>query len=141
MSEFSLIFELETFKRKAESTRTGPTAVHCISFTWSLLWFWSLRLFIPSDHFRSGIPTNILYVSLNLYVHDSFSLCSFLQPFTTSSSFDANTGCFIMFSVITNIYNKETKGPALTLRSLTLYIYGAPILDVSRSHTTTQHSP
>jgi len=30
--------------------------------------------------------------------------------------------------------------PSLTLRSLTLYIYGAPILDVSRSHTTTQHS-
>ena len=28
----------------------------------------------------------------------------------------------------------------LTLRSLTLYIYGAPILDVPRSHTTTQHS-
>jgi len=28
----------------------------------------------------------------------------------------------------------------LTPRSLTLYIYGAPILDVSRSHTTTQHS-
>ena len=28
----------------------------------------------------------------------------------------------------------------LTLTSLTLYIYGAPILDVSRSHTTTQHS-
>jgi hypothetical protein len=23
------------------------------------------------------------------------------------------TGCFIMFSVITNIYNKETKGPTL----------------------------
>ena len=32
------------------------------------------------------------------------------------------------------------KGRRLTLRSLTLYIYGAPILDVSRSHTTTQHS-
>jgi len=31
-------------------------------------------------------------------------------------------------------------GLVLTLRSLTLYIYGAPILDVSRSHTTTQHS-
>ena len=31
-------------------------------------------------------------------------------------------------------------GKPLTLRSLTLYIYGAPILDVSRSHTTTQHS-
>jgi len=28
----------------------------------------------------------------------------------------------------------------LTLRRLTSYIYGASILDVSRSHTTTQHS-
>jgi len=28
----------------------------------------------------------------------------------------------------------------LTFRRLMLYIYGAPILDVSRSHTTTQHS-
>jgi len=34
--------------------------------------------------------------------------------------------------------NSELRG--LTLRSLMLYIYGAPILDVSRSHTTTQHS-
>ena len=29
---------------------------------------------------------------------------------------------------------------SLTLRILMSYIYGAPILDVSRSHTTTQHS-
>ena len=29
---------------------------------------------------------------------------------------------------------------SLTLRQLMPYIYGAPILDVSRSHTTTQHS-
>ena len=31
-------------------------------------------------------------------------------------------------------------GTTLTLRRLMSYIYGAPILDVSRSHTTTQHS-
>jgi len=31
-------------------------------------------------------------------------------------------------------------GLKLTLRRLMSYIYGAPILDVSRSHTTTQHS-
>jgi len=30
--------------------------------------------------------------------------------------------------------------PYLTLRRLMSYIYGAPILDVSRSHTTTHHS-
>jgi len=29
---------------------------------------------------------------------------------------------------------------SLTIKLLMLYIYGAPILDVSRSHTTTQHS-
>jgi len=29
---------------------------------------------------------------------------------------------------------------SLTLRRLMSYIYGAPILDVSRSHTMTQHS-
>jgi len=28
----------------------------------------------------------------------------------------------------------------LTLRRLMSYVYGAPILDVSRSHTTTHHS-
>ena len=32
------------------------------------------------------------------------------------------------------------KEVVLTLRLLMSYIYGAPILDVSRSHTTTQHS-
>ena len=34
----------------------------------------------------------------------------------------------------------EWIGRVLTLRRLMSYIYGAPILDVSRSHTTTQHS-
>ena len=38
--------------------------------------------------------------------------------------------------------NKQTliNKDNLTLRRLMSYIYGAPILDVSRSHTTTQHS-
>jgi len=35
---------------------------------------------------------------------------------------------------------KEVTKLLLTLRQLMSYIYGAPILDVSRSHTTTQHS-
>ena len=34
----------------------------------------------------------------------------------------------------------EIKSSKLTLRRLMSYIYGVPILDVSRSHTTTQHS-
>jgi len=35
---------------------------------------------------------------------------------------------------------KFNMAKTLTLRRLMSYIYGAPILDVSRSHTTTQHS-
>jgi len=34
----------------------------------------------------------------------------------------------------------KRKHVTLTLRRLMSYIYGAPILDVSRSHTTMQHS-
>ena len=51
----------------------------------------------------------------------------------------ANTFCrsacemFLMYAV-TAVFN------SLTLRRVMSYIYGAPILDVSRSHTTTQHS-
>ena len=37
-------------------------------------------------------------------------------------------------------YVMKQKVRSLTLRWLMSYIYGAPILDVSRSHTTTQHS-
>ena len=40
----------------------------------------------------------------------------------------------------TYIYIYTPKFYILTLRLLMSYIYGAPILDVSRSHTTTQHS-
>jgi len=43
-----------------------------------------------------------------------------------------------ILSFIDEIINKKIKY-TLTLRQLMSYIYGAPILDVSRSHTT-QHS-
>ena len=41
---------------------------------------------------------------------------------------------YYLCNVLGNVY------AILTLRRLMSYIYGAPILDVSRSHTTTQHS-
>jgi len=40
----------------------------------------------------------------------------------------------------TKSQHKDRQQSYLTLRLLMSYIYGAPILDVSRSHTTTQHS-
>ena len=38
------------------------------------------------------------------------------------------------------LHVSQIRVKSLTLRLLMSYIYGAPILDVSRSHTTTQHS-
>ena len=54
--------------------------------------------------------------------------------------------CFIPYCInylfITrhSYYNLSSFHLVLTLRRLMSYIYGAPILDVSRSHITTQHS-
>jgi len=38
---------------------------------------------------------------------------SHLTKFPSFMAFSSNTGRLIMFSVITNIYNKKTKGPTL----------------------------
>ena len=38
------------------------------------------------------------------------------------------------------IHVSRIRVKSLTIKLLMSYIYGAPILDVSRSHTTTQHS-
>jgi len=46
----------------------------------------------------------------------------------------------IIFANDTSNLFAHPKLTDLTLRRLKSYIYGAPILDVSRSHTTTQHS-
>jgi len=43
-----------------------------------------------------------------------------------------------LFDAISDIQKAVTS--TLTLKVLMSYIYGAPILDVSRLHTTTQHS-
>jgi len=47
-------------------------------------------------------------------------------------------GLFVAFHEF--ILDRSTLRGSLTFRRLMSYIYGAPILDVSRSHTTTQHS-
>ena len=70
---------------------------------------------------------------LRLYV---YCLCCFettLRP-DYSKSISLTRGTNSHESYYTQLY------PVLTLRRLMSYIYGAPILDVSRSHTKTHHS-
>ena len=54
---------------------------------------------------------------------------------------ELNPICYLLALIAHHfLHVRRIRVKLLTLRSLTLYIYGAPILDVSRSHTTTQHS-
>ena len=65
--------------------------------------------------------------------------CVYINPLNTELNpmchLLALLGAYLIFHV-SRIRVKDR----LTLRLLMSYIYGAPILDVSRSHTTTQHS-
>jgi len=76
-----------------------------------------------------------------LFVPDYFLLCVALG----NDQLDAqilNTSITILYMYMFRAISCSSSGGqiVLTLRLLMSYIYGAPILDVSRSHTTTQHS-
>jgi len=69
------------------------------------------------------------------------SVCGKKQSFPSHKKFGG--GSVLNFNWVEgfeNGANTEATGIDLTFRRLMSYIYGAPILDVSRSHTTTQHS-
>ena len=87
-----------------------------------------------------GWQTYLLHVPIVL---KSGSL-NLLEP---SGPVQACNGIALPFTCVQNdpfhsiqFWGKCLHRACLTLRLLMSYIYGAPILDVSRSHTTTQHS-
>ena len=54
---------------------------------------------------------------------------------------ELNPICYMMALLAHHfLHVSKIRVKSLTIRLLMSYIYGAPILDVSRSHTTTQHS-
>ena len=54
---------------------------------------------------------------------------------------ELNSICYLLALLAHHfLHVSRIRGKSLTLRLLMSYIYGAHILDVSRSHTTTQHS-
>jgi len=66
-------------------------------------------------------------------------LCSsYLNPLNA----ELNPICYLLALLGAHhfLHVSRIRVKSLTLRLLMSYIYGAPILDVSRSHTTTQHS-
>jgi len=100
-----------------------------------------------------GVMVNILGLSIDKTVkikimlkqvkQDVFVLLSavYMHP-VNSLKPELNPICYLLALLGAHhfLHVSRIRVKLLTLRPLMSYIYGAPILDVSRSHTTTQHS-
>jgi len=65
-----------------------------------------------------------------------FYFISLINPLNA----ELNPICHLLALLVHFLHVSMIRVKSLTLRLLMSYIYGAPILDVSRSHTTTHHS-
>ena len=79
----------------------------------------------------SRLSINMIFWHLIIYVESG------LKPLNA----ELNPICYLLALLAHHfLHFSSVRVKSLTLRLLMSYIYGAPILDVSRSHTTTQHS-
>jgi hypothetical protein len=89
--------------------------------------------------YKLSCTIHYFIIPVKMYSWDvSFTNLAWLTAFKLYfvKTFD-NFGLFYLMKTVKLIYTD--KNNELTLRLLMSHIYGAPILDVSRSHTTTQH--
>ena len=101
-----------------------------------------------ADHSLQRVPMVGMQTVLCLrLLHDSMTCCSYLT-FNPSNP-ELNPICYLLALLAHHfLHVSRIMVKSLPLRLLLsyiyiyiyIYIYGAPILDVSRSHTTTQHS-
>jgi len=105
--------------------RGGETFMYLL--IWECPWYWrSVKLRLLS----------LLLAVLPIPVVNTFVvLINPLNP-------ELNSICYLLALLGAHhfLHVSRIRVKSLTLRLLMSYIYGAPILDVSRSHTTTQHS-
>jgi len=95
-----------------------------------------MKLRVPYGR-GSGGRCDVIAKLIEILAQEGHKAAGFLKVCSSILPFRKPRYRTLQTEIILSVnYEIET----LTLRSLTLYIYGAPILDVSRSHTTTQHS-
>jgi len=88
----------------------------------------------PYRHTRqTGIQTDITEVTVAIH-----NFANALNPLNA----ELNPICYLLALLGAHyfLHVSRIRVKSLTLRQLMSYIYGAPVLDVSRSHTTTHHS-
>jgi hypothetical protein len=80
------------------------------------------------------------YVGMIQYIQEKIRKLHILFDFNPLSP-ELNPICYLLALLAHDFLHVSRIGvKSLTLRLLMSYIYGAPIPDVSRSHTTTQHN-
>jgi len=91
---------------------------------------------------RFTLNCYILIIFENLLIKFKVSLKSVKNSGTFNPlNPELNPICYLLALLAHHfLHVSRIKVKSLTIRLLMSYIYGAPILDVSRSHTTTQHS-
>ena len=104
---------------------TLPLTFWCLSkFQFPFTWWWKIDFLLSSC---------IIHLSFYLLTKN----CWHFNPLNP----ELNPICCLLALLAHHILHvSRIKVKSLNLRLLMSYIYGAPILDVSRSHTTTHHS-
>ena len=107
---------------------------HNISKTRPLVQITSLVQWFPTFFFRLRTPWQPISINCTLHISKMFVINP-LKP-------ELNPICYLLALLGAHhfLHVSRIRVKLLTFRLLMSYIYGAPILDVSRSHTTTQYS-
>jgi len=111
-------------------------------------WMWRTATSTQCDTCRASICNDMTSSQTNCGYHRVLENLTHHQPVQKFPSFCETRRLVIVFTTsehfsLSWVRRTQLRLPqpiSLTLRRLMSYIYGAPILDVSRSHTTTQHS-
>ena len=91
----------------------------------------------------ASIPCNYLPVHTLHFIRDpAMTHTTYINLRLNPSNPELNPICYLLALLGDHhfLHISKIRVKLLTFRLLMSYIYGAPILDVSRSHTTTQHS-
>jgi len=112
-----------------------------VGFHWSV----NLQNYSFAEH-TTCLWENVILHCSNGYKNEHFSTLALTLP-TDTSLFnplnpELNPICYLLALLGAHhfLHVSRIRVKSLTFRRLMSYIYGAPILDVSRSHTTMQHS-
>ena len=116
----------------------------CMAFNYSYQWIYKYKDRLRDFSLALCVYTARLPRSTNFQYYFLFlSLCSlllFLCLYVCSFLLTMTCNAHVLSMIRHKFFLIYFITVCLTLRRLMSYIYGAPILDVSRSHTTTQHS-